>query len=759
MLDGKLRESVTKPPAPKPASHLPVQASRENAFEPRSAPSRATWSRLGHAAPEADVETPSSPPRVYGPRFDFSRIPLTPPVQRKASISSPRDPDEVEADEVADEVMRMAEPAPIGSAPASIQRAPLTTQAASLQRKCTACEQNEEEDERRIQRKSVSGAPAISADVPSIVDQALRSDTGRPLDAASQAYFAPRLGFDLSTVRIHTHSRSAESARALKASAYTVGHHIVFGEGHYSPGTSTGKRLLAHELVHVGQQSRVPRAGVIQRQFDDDTQAQNSAHAPVAADTLSLRIGVTLGHEIGVTAQDNLVRDALPALERLLQLWAIDVPTFNTTAAAWRKLGLDAQLTGPDLLVLRTAIMRGLEPSLANEVANNYLGLDLPPGRGIGSGSGVQNVESDVTAVQHEMLARKHILSISTPGKIDQETRSGIVRLKRMVAEGTWGWKPLRSEEIELGGLDKYAGRTRMSGIFSVFVPPALHSDKNFVHVFFSPNDVDSDSKNGSDIGVGHNSILAQGLRSAAADTKWILIGVPLRTTISMAQIQGCLERAGRKSTAIEEIHLSAHSRGWWGLVNSLKNDSEGRALLDGNKVKKRTILDAGNQEFVTELQKANIDPKGMTFYDVTVPNKLDAPAKKLTPACVQAIGYVRLVRDAIARGEVNPPKNVMALVNALPLPPRGAFTTKKQEDAPGKVNIDTFCRQHAAAIAEIEKFQTGLFWYVNKNNLAKLHPKVIEGRISDETNARIWFGTEAHHWWLAEFAHEILNP
>src|SRR5262249_28057129 len=53
-------------------------------------------------------------------------------------------------------------------------------------------------------------------------------------------------------------ARASESARSMNALAYTVGRHVVFGEGQYSPGTAEGKKLLAHGLVHVGQQSQAP---------------------------------------------------------------------------------------------------------------------------------------------------------------------------------------------------------------------------------------------------------------------------------------------------------------------------------------------------------------------------------------------------------------------------------------------------------------------------------------------------------------------
>lgn len=64
---------------------------------------------------------------------------------------------------------------------------------------------------------------------------------------------------DFSRVRIHTDEKAASSAHAMQALAYTVGNNIVFNRDQYSPNTSFGKRLLAHELTHVVQQSNVIR--------------------------------------------------------------------------------------------------------------------------------------------------------------------------------------------------------------------------------------------------------------------------------------------------------------------------------------------------------------------------------------------------------------------------------------------------------------------------------------------------------------------
>jgi hypothetical protein len=61
-------------------------------------------------------------------------------------------------------------------------------------------------------------------------------------------------GQDFSQVRVYTDIQAAKSAHAMNARAYTVGQKIAFGAGEYSPGTYTGKSLLAHELTHVMQQ-------------------------------------------------------------------------------------------------------------------------------------------------------------------------------------------------------------------------------------------------------------------------------------------------------------------------------------------------------------------------------------------------------------------------------------------------------------------------------------------------------------------------
>jgi hypothetical protein len=73
------------------------------------------------------------------------------------------------------------------------------------------------------------------------------------LQSPQAAKAEPANSFDFGNVRIHTDVRAAESARAVNARAYTVGNHIVFGAGQYSPNNPAGQSLLAHEWAHVAQ--------------------------------------------------------------------------------------------------------------------------------------------------------------------------------------------------------------------------------------------------------------------------------------------------------------------------------------------------------------------------------------------------------------------------------------------------------------------------------------------------------------------------
>lgn len=203
-------------------------------------------------------------------------------IQAKLAVGAPNDPFEREADAVADRVMRMPEP--------QVQRA---CAACASGAPCTECE-----EEKKLRRKPA--APDGSATAGSIEPPQLGA--GRPLEPAVRAFFEPRLGADLAPVRVHTSGPAAAAAKGLDALAFTVGNDIAFGAGMYRPQSHEGSRLLAHELVHVMQQT----PAVIRR---DTPQADMQA------------------------TREASVRGAIQFLDTLRETVAVDRSTARGTAA------------------------------------------------------------------------------------------------------------------------------------------------------------------------------------------------------------------------------------------------------------------------------------------------------------------------------------------------------------------------------------------------------------------------------------------
>ena len=58
---------------------------------------------------------------------------------------------------------------------------------------------------------------------------------------------------NFSHVRLHTDSEAATLSSSIHAKAFTHGNDIYFNRGQFSPNTSEGQKLVAHELTHVVQ--------------------------------------------------------------------------------------------------------------------------------------------------------------------------------------------------------------------------------------------------------------------------------------------------------------------------------------------------------------------------------------------------------------------------------------------------------------------------------------------------------------------------
>ncbi len=150
-------------------------------------------------------------------------------IQPKLAIGQPNDKYEQEADAMADQVMRM----------------PNTT----IQRKCTSCEKEE-----TVQTKSIDSSENLTANDSISSDLNSAKGKGRSLSETTNQHMSQAFGTDFSNVRIHTGDKAVRMNQDLNARAFTYGNDIYFNSGEYAPESSSGKRLLAHELTHVVQQ-------------------------------------------------------------------------------------------------------------------------------------------------------------------------------------------------------------------------------------------------------------------------------------------------------------------------------------------------------------------------------------------------------------------------------------------------------------------------------------------------------------------------
>lgn len=104
--------------------------------------------------------------------------------------------------------------------------------------------------------------------------RALEPDVRRSMESAFDA--------DFSGVRIHADNQAAELNQRLSARAFTTGRDVFFGKGEYAPGTSSGQRVLAHELAHTLQQGS-GSVGRVHRLTFQNTQWSGAKTAKVSA--------------------------------------------------------------------------------------------------------------------------------------------------------------------------------------------------------------------------------------------------------------------------------------------------------------------------------------------------------------------------------------------------------------------------------------------------------------------------------------------
>jgi hypothetical protein len=100
--------------------------------------------------------------------------------------------------------------------------------------------------------RSGEGENEVAPDVEGAIERSRGG--GQALDVGVRGQMQSAFGVDFGGVRVHTGAESHALNCAVNAVAFTTGSDIFFSDGAYSPESSGGRELLAHELTHVVQQ-------------------------------------------------------------------------------------------------------------------------------------------------------------------------------------------------------------------------------------------------------------------------------------------------------------------------------------------------------------------------------------------------------------------------------------------------------------------------------------------------------------------------
>jgi hypothetical protein len=225
----------------------------------------------------------------------------TVPVQASLKVGKPDDPHEIEADQMAEKVLRMPQHSftggggarPEGNGSNTIQRSEeegeevLTKPVKGLQRAGDGSMQTSDSFAARL-KTSAPGSP-------------LAAPVKQNMESAFQA--------DFSGVRIHTGTEAASLSHEIGAQAFAFQHHIYFGENKYQPESESGRFLLAHELTHTVQQGA---AKPVQRE-EENKPLQRKEEETVQRDEENGEEKETSWTDMLLSGADSVLQSHLPA--------------------------------------------------------------------------------------------------------------------------------------------------------------------------------------------------------------------------------------------------------------------------------------------------------------------------------------------------------------------------------------------------------------------------------------------------------------
>jgi hypothetical protein len=191
-------------------------------------------------------------------------------IQAKLTVGAADDQYEVEADNVAKQVMSAASVTE-GVQRESPEEEEMMLKRADIQRESPDEEEmmlkradiqreSLDEEEMMLKRADIQRSSADlsgSFDVDDNVENQINGmkGGGQALPGASKDFFESSFGQDFGDVRVHASSEADSLNRSIGARAFTQGTDIFMRPNEFSPDSTSGRELLAHELTHVVQQT------------------------------------------------------------------------------------------------------------------------------------------------------------------------------------------------------------------------------------------------------------------------------------------------------------------------------------------------------------------------------------------------------------------------------------------------------------------------------------------------------------------------
>jgi hypothetical protein len=303
--------------------------------------------------------SPQPARRTGEPSQSSTRDPL---VQTKLAVGPVSDRYEAEADRVAAHVVSGAYGplpsistlghAPPGAATASRMPKPEETpkpparKAAGPAIQRAPAQSPERLEEQLAQLEPAGPVPAGGGQAPAGVEAGVafaRQSGGQPIAPAARADMERGFGRDFSGVRVHAGSAADGLSHSLGARAFTTGTDIFFGSGEYRPHTGEGRRLLAHELTHVVQQTEGGALAQPKR-IQRAKQETKAADAAAKEEEEPKVFTAPKGRSIDLTGDVPVYK--LPALDLPKMLGTAKGDQGNKTIAGEPKAGFSPIVTG-----------------------------------------------------------------------------------------------------------------------------------------------------------------------------------------------------------------------------------------------------------------------------------------------------------------------------------------------------------------------------------------------------------------------------